>query len=372
MATLHELLAPSVVNRVISQLKTPQSRLQRWFGFQIGGPNVNPIGGRYTSYDIFDRTRTIAKMRAPGTGPASTSAQVVGRVPIVIARAHEKMNLDYERLNFLRMLGMNAGNQDDMGKVYLRKQEEHLAQRFTNFAEYLTSRMLRGSFQVVETGDDWVVVDTGGTFTIDYQVPAGNKSQLDMLGAGSIIGTSWDNAAAPIFQNLMDINGAFEQQHGRPLAHVWCSGKMWRYVITNTQIQAIGGTANTGFAQFDRVPEAGPDGININEFVGVLRAVPWLQWHIYDAGLDVNGTFAKFFPDDVACFLPEPGSDWTEMLLGSEPIVDDFGMQPVQRTGFYAWTRQTIEPSGVQLSAIHNALPALYVPKCVAYATSKF
>jgi hypothetical protein len=188
MATLQEVLSPSVVNRVISRIKVPQSRLQNFFGMQLGGPNNNPIGRRYFSWDIFDKTRTIAGIRAPGTGPSTATPQSVGRVTGVFPRAHEEIRLDYERLHNIRALGRPAGEIDQMGLNYITRQEEFLAQRFANFREFMVSRMLRGVFDVLQVGDDWFPVDSGaGQFSVNYQVPTGNKSQLNMTGAGNII-----------------------------------------------------------------------------------------------------------------------------------------------------------------------------------------
>src|SRR3954471_12305691 len=109
MATLQEVLSPSVVNRVISRIKVPQSRLQNFFGMQLGGPNNNPIGRRIFSWDIFDKTRSIAPMRAPGTGPGTVVKQSVGRVTGTFPRAHAEVRLDYEVLHNLRSLGRPAG-----------------------------------------------------------------------------------------------------------------------------------------------------------------------------------------------------------------------------------------------------------------------
>jgi hypothetical protein len=374
MATLQEVLSPSVVNRVISRIKVPQSRLQNFFGFQLGGPNNNPIGRRNFSWDIFDKTRSLAPMRAPGTGPATAARQVVGRVTGVFPRFHAEIRLDYEVLHNLRSLGRPAGEIDQMGLNYITRQEEYLAQLFANVREFMVSRMLKGSFDILQDGDNWLPVDVGsGTVTVDYKVPAGNKNQLNMTSNGNIIDARWDNVNTSIFQHILSVNQAFEQQTGRPLRHIWTDSTVWRYVLTNTQIHDVGGTANTVFAQYDNVEERGPDGLPTNEFVGVLRAIPWLKWHIYDAGINVPGTgatqtFKRFFDSSVGevSFLPDPGPDWTEMVIGSEPVIDAYGSPAVERFGFYAWTFTNIKPASIELLAVDNCIPAIYSPQSLA------
>lgn len=379
-ATLQEILSPSVVNRVISRIKTPQSRLQNFFGMQLGGSNNNAIGRRYFSWDIFDKTRRIAPFKQPATGPSTVTPQVVGRVAGVFPRLHAVIRLDYEKLHNIRMLGRPAGEIDQMGLSYILKQEEFLAQLFANAREFMVSRLLRGSFDILQVGDNWYPVDAGnGNFTIDYKVPSGNKSQLNMLGAGNIIDARWDNPSANIYKHITDVNQAFEQLTGRPLRHIWCDSTTWVNVTQNTNIKDVGGSANTVFAQYDTVQEKGPDGLPVNEFVGVLRAVPWLKWHIYDAGLDLDTaggstSFTKFFngANGEVCFMPDPGSDWAEMCIGSEPVVDSYGAPAVERFGFYAWTMTQITPACIELMALDNSIPALYVPKSIAFANVIF
>lgn len=374
MATLQEILSPSVVNRVISRIKVPQSRLQHFFGMQLGGPNNHPIGRRIFSWDIMDKVRTIAQMVAPGAGPARLAPQTVGRVAGTFPRIHEEVPLDLEKLNNIRALGRPAGEIDQMGLNYITRQEERLAQRFANFREFMVSRMLKGSFDVLQVGESYNPVDSGGTFSVDYRVPAGNKSQLNMLGSGNIIDGRWDNSGTSILTHLLKVNQAMEQLTGRPLRHIWTDSTVWQYVLSNTQIHDIGGTANTVFQLWDSVEERGPDGLPTNEFVAVLKACPWVKWHIYDAGLDVMGssgstTFKRFFDstNGEVSFLPDPGSDWVEMCIGSEPVIDSYGSPAVERFGFYAWTFTNIKPACIELLAVDNAIPALYIPSAIAF-----
>lgn len=378
MATLQEVLSPSVVNRVISRLKTPQSRLQNFFGMQIGGPNNNPIGRRQFSWDIFDKTRGIAPFRAPGSGPSTVAPQSVGRVTGTFPRIHAELRLDYEKLHNIRALGRPAGEIDQMGMNYITRQEEYLAQRFANAREFMVSRLMKGSFDILQDGDDWLPVDSSnGTFKVDYQVPAGNKNQLNMTGGGNIINARWDNTGSSIYGQLYAINQAMEQLTGRPLRHIWTDSTVWRYVTTNSQIHDQGGTANTVTAQLDTVEERGPDGLPVNEFYSVLRALPWIKWHIYDSGLDIAGaggtsTYTRFFNSSVGevSLLPDPGNDWVEMCIGSEPIIDAYGAPAVERFGFYAWTFTNIKPASIELIGVDNAIPALYVPKALAFANT--
>jgi len=373
MATvsLHELLSAPVVTRVISTIKTPQSRLQGFFGMGAGGNNINPVGGHHAGFDIFDKTRTLAHGRAPGTGPSTISPNVIGHVPVTIYRAHEKMPLLEERIFRTRPLGGQWGDVDNRGQRYITSQEEYLAQRFRNFREFMLSRMLRGGFGLLASGDDWIPVETdAGTFNVDFQVPAASKTKLNLLGAGDIVGTSWATVAtADVIGDCLEINAAFEQLHGRPLRHVWCNSTILQYLLTNTGLKNAGGTANIVFSSWNQEVTRSAEGIPGTGHEIVFRALPFLTFHVYDAGLTVNGTYTKFFDDTHAVFLPDPGADWAEMLEGSEIVAENRLDPGSERYGLAAWTERFTQPAGFELIAVDNAVPALYIPTCVAYGT---
>jgi hypothetical protein len=377
--SLEQLLSSHVITRVISRIKTPQSALQSWFGMLPGGPNVNPVGGRRTGWDIFDRTRLLAKGRAPGTGPASSAPQVIGHVLATIYRSHEKILLQDERLFRTRPLGRGWGEVDVMGQRYVAAQQAMLAQKFYNVREFMISRMLRGGFYLHAVGNDDLLpsdVATGSLMTVDYRVPSGNKGRLDMLGEGNILDTTWSAANTDIPKHLFSINRAFEQLHGRPLRHVWLNSKMFAHVLNNNAVKGLSGTANVVFSEWAASPYTSAEGVPDTGHTVVLRGLPWLTWHVYDAGLEVwNGStfaFTQFFPDNYAAFLPDPGNDWVELHEGSEIVRENLMDPGTERYGLFGWSEPTTQPAGFELIMVDNCLPALYVPKCVAWGNIVF
>ena len=368
--SLHELLASTTVTRVISQLKRPNNKLQRFFGMTPGGPSSNPVGGHHAGWDRFDHTRTLATGRAPGSGPATTAPNVVGHVPVQLYRSHEKITLIEERIFRTRPIGGQFGSVDRRGQAYITKQEAYLAQRFFNMREFMVSRMLRGSFFMRQDGDNTIPNDSTG-IEVDYRVPAANKSQLNMLAGGNIIDAVWSAAGTDILAQLMNINAAFEQLHGLPLRHIWLNSAEIRKVMDNTDFQTIGGSANTIFNTFNPSGDSRPDGSEDTDLLVVFRAIPWVTWHVYDAGLVVDGTFTKFLPDDRVSFMSDPSTDWTEWLEGSEIVAENIMSPGTEQFGFHAWTERVTQPAGFELIGVDNGLPALYIPDALAYATTE-
>jgi hypothetical protein len=398
-ASLHELLQPQVILDVITRIRPGRGRLSPWLGFQpdrfdpatvsLSGPNTVQGDTRYATFRIFDETRVVAKARAPGTGPATVAVNPVGDVRVSCARYHEKCPLSYEELgNLSPIVGPNSVI-DPGGQDYLQRQTRFIAVQFNNAVELMATAMIQDNLYFQQQGDNWIpaVGNPGGvSFQVPFQVPAGNKNQLNMLGAGNIINVPWNNVGAPIYSNISQIKMAFAQLSGWPLNHVWLNSGTWYNVITNTEIRNLAGSSNTPFAEFDNVDERGVDGHPTGEYAAVLRADPTIQWHITDHVLvggntDIDPTYStapsaatlfKVVPDNKAFFLPEPDPMWTKMYHGGEYVVENPGMPGSLRRGYYFWREYTTQPSGVDLIGLLNCVPLLYNPRVVAAGTVNF
>ncbi len=374
-ASFNQIMSAPQITRVISTIQTPQSRLQNFFGMNPGGWAENPVGGHFAGWDIFDKTRKMAQGRAPGTGPGTSAPQIVGHVSTTLYRSHEKMHLSEDRIFRIRPLGQNWGTIDLAGQKYITKQEEYMAQKFKNSREYLVYSMMRGKLGLKQDGDNWLPCAPGaGSFDVDFQVPDGNKTQLEMIsGSGNIIGTSWaTTATADIVGDMLQVNAANEQLHGRIVTHIWTDSVVLNYMLNNTGLKGLGGTANTVFNQFSRTNFTGPDGQPDTGYEVVFKGMPWLTVHSYDAGLEVDGTYTKFFNGTQAYFCPDPDMSWCEFMVGSERVVENPMTAAQERFGLYAWIERTTQPAGWELITVDNGLPALYIPKAAQFPTVVF
>lgn len=378
MGILSNVLAPSVVTGIVSRIYTPQSVLQRYFGMQIGGPNVNQISGRAYAWDIFDNVRSLARGRAPATGPASVAPNPVGRQTNTFPRAYEKMALSYELIANIRTLGQNAGTRDRMGATYLDEQARIERIRHDNFREAQLGLLLNnGKFSVRFQGDDWIICPSrsGGVagYDVDYLVPSGNKSSsIPGLApiSGNIIDASWATASTHIPKHLDQINQAFQNLVGAPLGLVLTDSTVWRYALSNTDVINMGGSANMAYAQYEMEPLTGPDGQKVGMFVGVLKAVPWLKWLILDNGLEIDdgtGTgsapFTRWYDGTKATFMIDYDPYWMRFQEGSEPVKENPMAPAVERFGFHSWLREWDEPARIEIHTLQNCIPEMRIPK---------
>ncbi len=378
MASIHDILRPRVVARLVSQIAATTNSVLNFMGMQPGGPNEYVVGGRSGTFEVFNNVRTAGWGRAPGTAAANRARNSVGRVPFTFPRHHEAVYLLAEEIHNFARLGVSDAARDEMGADYLKKQMVPPAQRLGNWRTALVVGMLRDSLYLHTQGDVWYpsYTSSGNLAQINYQMPAGNKSQLDMLGDGDIIDVSWDNAGANIPKHLLDIDAAFQELWGGRLEHVHCTSTIWNHVVTNDYVAAGAGIANTPFETFKRKIGEGPDGRPINEKIGTIRAVPYVEFHISDSGLEIGApgseTYTKHWEDTAAVFMGDPTNQNFEMLLGSEPIAEYENAPQVVKVGADSWTKTSFNPTGWEMFTLDNALPCNYIPKSVAYGTVVF
>jgi hypothetical protein len=397
--SLHELLQPQVILSVVSRIRAGMGRISRWLGFQpnrydpanvaLSGPNVIRNAPRYATFRIFDVTRTVASGRAPGTGPATIPVNPIGNVPVACARYHMKIPLSYEELgNLSPIVGPNS-QIDPGGQDYVQRMITHIARRFNNVVELMSTGMVQDNLYFNYSGDN-IYPSIGPlaglfNFQVPFQVPGGNKLQLNMLGTGNIIATTWSNSGATILKDLMAIKAAYMQLSGYPLTDIWVNSLTWYNILVNTEVRNTAGSANTPFAEYDRVPEKGMDGLPTGDFMAILRGDPTIKWHITDEVLvtnsDIDPSYAtapasaiiqKVVPDNMAFFCTEPAREWTEIYHGGEYIVENPGMPGALRMGYFFWKEYVTQPSAVDLIGLLNVIPLLYIPKVVAPATVIF
>ncbi len=369
--SLNELLAPQVIAERISRIDLPGTSISRLFGWSIANfANPNPTGAvrdwmlRSGQYDIMDVSRRIATARVPGTASNLQKPQKVGEVQFTIPRAAETIPLTYEAMNNRRAQGGPANEIDRNGARYVDEQLGYIAQRFANIIEFQAASLCRGSYTFTQNGDDIEHTFTGGTQTINFQIPASNLSQLNMLGGGNIIDASWATASTDIPGHLININAAFVQLTGQGLEHVLLRGQTWNYILNNDKVKAQAGTSNSPFELINQ--------LSPGEYTARLRALPWITFHIIDYGLELyNGSgyaWQHLLEDDHVVFMPTPNPRWVEYIRGMETVIEGPNGPKSDQYGFYSYSYPTHEPAGINLSAVFNGLPSLLRPKAIAYA----
>ena len=374
MPSLQTLLSPQVLTRVISQQAASSDWLLNLFGVQPGGANELYEGhGREGAFHIYNNTRSVGRLRAPGTSAARSAAQPMGKVMFTYPRMHDSVPLLAERLHNLSLID-NPAIRDAMGADMIRRQTMTLGDKAKNFRKAMLMGMLRDSLYIAGDGDDQYINFSSG-IQIPFRMPSGNKLKLNMLGAGDIIATSWDSDSADIPNDLGQINAAFQQLCGGHLSGVLCGQKVWNNVIQNAFVQATHGTASSPFRVLERLaldPSVGSTMLNV--YRCVLAVYPDVTWYITDEGLDIGApgseTFTKIVDDNDAIFLgTSPESGTVACYQGSEPIAEYDGAAKSLKIGLNSWSVSRSNPTSDDIFVLDNSLIVNHVPNSIAKGT---
>ena len=386
MAGYLDILRPQVLTEVVKQVVASADPILNFMGFQPGGANEKHYGhGREGLYHIFDDSRKTAKGRAPGTPAARSSKQPMKAVPFVYPRMHDSISLLAE---FFHNLGKidNPSQRDEAGKAMITRQTETLTTRAANWRIAMTVGMLRDTLYIQQSGDDWFpsYTSTSALHQIEYGIPAGNKTQLNMtdragtsVHGASIIDVSWASNGSNIPLHIAKINQARSVQGVGPVRHIHLNSILWQSVVNNDYLAAQAGIANAPYAMYERESGTRPDGTVKHEYIAKFNQLPSVEWHVTDEGLELwNGTdyaFAKHFPDTMALLMGDPtqGGKYT-LYTGSEPIAEYDGGPESVRVGLSSWSKKTSNPTATEIYILDNALPVPHDPYDLIPATVVF
>lgn len=383
MAAFQSLLRPQFLTKVVSQVAGTSDWLATLFGVQPGGKNILNYGhGRTGFFNIYDHVRKAARGRAPGTAAARRSIQPMGTVNFSYPRMHDSVSMPAEWLHNLGRLD-NPAMQDRAGEDMIRRQTGTLGELAANWRKAMLVGLLRDTLYLGVDGDD-VFFDFEATsgvlpvFPVNARMPAGNKSQLDMLGDGDIINASWATSTTNIPLHLTSINAAFQQLCGGHLSAVICSHVIWNHILANDHVQERHGTANPAFTVLERdalEPEIAKTMANV--YRAKLNFIPDVTFYITDEGLEVGApgseSFTKLVPEDKAMFIGHRPDDGTlGCYEGSEPIAEyDAGPETV-KVGLSSWSVKRSNPTTTDLFVLDNALAVNHVPNSHALGTVVF
>ena len=383
------MLAPKVVCNVISQQAATSAWLLNLFGVNHGGEEADPLfdsdtdvakgenvlnvgHGRQGAFNIVDNSRKVAKGTAPGSAASQSTIANFGAVPFTYPRMHDSIRLLAETFSNLGTIE-NPAMRDAMGRRMIEIQTKVKAQEAANWRKAALIGALRSTLFAARDGENWNWSFSAG-IPVSNQVPAGNKTQLNMLGAGNIIGTTWANVASPIVQQLGLINAGFQQLCGGALRGIICGNAVWQNVLKNTDVKAVAGIANTPFVnlKFEGSPKLASTMKNVK--IAQLVSEPQLTFYITDEVVELgDGTVQKVCPDTQAIFLGfEPDDGTVAMYEGSEPISEYDGGPMSVRTGFNSWMVDKSNPTCKEVYFLDNAMPVIHVPNAVAVGTVVF
>jgi hypothetical protein len=382
---LQDLLHSETITGVISRVAAATGRTIMRLGMSPGGRASRLLGDgrREFSFDIFDNVRAASGISAPMAPATRIQPKSIGKVTGSACRLSEMMELPYEKLHYQRRIGSPVGTFDAMGAEYIARQTKVLGQRASNWRTALTVGALRDTLYINQNVGtaSWYASYTSGANTIgqiNFQVPSGNKSQLNMLNEGNIIDVPWSNPSANIPLHLTMIDRAFQRLTGDTLKQVWIDGRMWQNIINNEYVITQAGTSSSPFSLFDREVGTDVNGKPVADRVGRISSIPFVDFVISDEIFEVGDLGAEavetVVPDGYAYFLTWRDADPTRLQWGEcgEPLVTIDGGSAEFVTGLRSYAQAKADPARYCMFMIDNGIPVPYVPKSWAYAQLVF
>lgn len=371
--SLSQLTEASYVMKVIQEYRSPSAIMSSFYGLGLTDTPGQVLPHRSGLYDIYNPTRTLPVGRAPMQGPSRVARKPVAQRPITVARFYEALDMAYEYIFRNRPLGSQYGTVDAMGQQYIARQIAFETQKFINLHEFMAVQMFRGGWALKPEGEDLYPVPkgaVGATITVDTLIGTDQQGQLPIgPGGADIIDTSWDDPDALIFDQFMELDKAHAVRHGLPIRHVWLNGTTAKWLMSNTQLRNVAGTAYVLYQSMTRRP-VGEDRISDSGYDIVFTAMPMITFHVYN-NVYIDGQVSenraaqtdpanlKFhIPDGEAIFTPNAGQ-WCEMIHGTEPV--QFNLQEKVRlaSGFVTGRSFENEPPRVDLKFLFNGSPII-------------
>ena len=274
-------------------------------GTATGVPNVFPPAfyqvdktvdrdtGQYTRVK---GTRTLARIAAYGSPSQQRNLTGAEAVPVKLIHTVESIMLP--TADYLNLLQLDDTAAQTRGIQEVTRQVRAFRQNFDNLrVAALTQMLFQGA--IYWDGHGNLLPNATNAQTIaNFAVPAGNMNQLNVLGAGNLLDTAWNNAAADVDQQLLNLRQAAARLSGYPLKYAFYGKNIPGYLTANTKLANyfIRGGGGTGDAtQY----------LSTADIPSPLLGLTWLP--AFDAFFeDFTGTNQGLVGDDQIVFTPDP------------------------------------------------------------------
>lgn len=326
------------------------------------------VPGDAAEYIVYKGTRRTARQTAAGAPPRTASKSDLSTQKIKLITVSEEMPFTDELFNVFRQWEAYAPQQ--------LKCVDQLAYQGRNFRTTLDNLRVAVATGVLANAITWfdssgnlLPSSSGASLTIDQNVPANNKGQIN-----GIIAASWATAATDIITQLNNLRMTARQTSGYPLKYAFYGKNVAGYLAKNTTAQAFLARNYSGMNANNFILTTGqiPDG-----FGGIEKWVP-----VQDAFFeDSSGTNQEIFPADQVTFAPDINAGTYTMYEGSTLVPTTYGPMPsnddalksfTEVYGMYRYATIGTRPLAIYDTMGDCFLPRLKVPAAFFLADTAF
>ena len=241
-----------------------------------------------------------------------------------------------DQLEYLRRYGEANGNSADSGaQAIINDELEDMTERVMNTVEYACMSVARGSLAIDQMASTTAVKSRGVKWTLTFPV-----STLSKL-------TSWATNTTKIYST--EIQAIFDK-----MAAV--TGQMPTRAVHN-------GALMTNILQNDEVKEFMGDQYRTQLLqTGYVSSMRGINFQPYDTGDDESGSFAKYWSDSEALFLP-PDNRYFELFEADALIPGPGDTFVSSGPGMYSYAQINKNPVSVELFVGYRFLPVNRYPE---------
>jgi len=325
----------------------------------LGGATSRGVKGNTGSYIKADGTQRVARHTNYGGSSRLRTVSPVAEQPIVLLSPKESIDI---KANVLMNLMSGDGADQRMGESEVARQVREAVQLVQNFRTAAVTSLFGLNGHIYLDGDgNMLGSSSGAVIDVNSNIPAGNLNQL-----GGIIGTTWATNTTDIVGDMIAIHQLAVQTTGRPLRHAIYGANILNYLLNNDKVKEL---INNNPSLSSQAASGGiPQG---------LFGLTW--WPGYMGFFrDDAGTAQVPIGGDIIAFLPEPSSDWYEIVEGTEPVpMAGFGVASdlstllanvEPRQGQYTYAYGQMDPVGAKMVYGDTFLPVLKSPESVFIA----
>lgn len=343
-------------------------------GIKSGIPTVVPeaflrqssrtVHGKLISWFEVDGRRETARLVQYGSPAKRRELQGVTERSATALHTFEKQPMN--ALELLRLINPATGELDPMGVSEVQRQTREFKALFSNLRIAAVQFALCKGVIHFDAEGNLLPSSSGAAVSVDFNIPAGNKAQLDVFGGGDIIDASWATGSTKIIQHIKEIKKASLKKTGYAIKHAFYGSNIPSYLANNTEAKEY----------LVRNPQANQTFIDSGE---VPAGLGGLTWHPLDEAfyVDADGTVQPMIGDDEIAFVPEPSEDWYELIPGSYAVpttVDIAGdansalSSLTEQYGMFSYGKVTHDPPSIEQYAGDTFLPLIKVPGAVFLA----
>lgn len=328
---------------------------------------LNPtkkIRGNKGSYKKVTSTREVAQLVHYGAASKNVKLSGVQEVPIVLLHSFEHFYHEPDTV----MLLTSLNEQDQlMGAEEVGRVTADFGLRYANLRlAAVYSALFKGMIFIGNEGN-LLASSSGTAITVDFGIPAGNKSQLNWDGKGDIISAKWSSVDTDIPKQITNIQIAAAIQSGYKIKNAFYGKNVPSYVAKNTAMQE--------FLKFH------PSSNETIRNGGIPNGFQNLDWYPASSAFftDITGTTQFFVGDDDIIFTPDINdAGWWGMIEGSYPVPTDLNIKSnaaealnsLQNVnGMFSYAKVSDDPVTIQQFNGDTFLPTINVPKSIYIAT---